>query len=254
MKRGTLTHPKTLHLADELHLELWGAAGVLETLWHFAQTHARRGDIGRHSDAAIARAIGWRGDASALVEALVASRWLDRCACHRLRVHDWPTHADQAVHRTEDIKRLGFIQCYATSSEGASHSGIIPEGLQPAGSVAVTGSGTDTTDPAAKPRLPSNWSREFADDFKAAYGGSPPRQMFRQVETVAKRFGWERTRPVLCAVMAETQLDFLNLPKVLAVRVEAAGKGLVVQGRPRGVTAGNVAAARRFLGGGSDAA
>jgi len=144
LKRGTLTHPKTLHLADELNLELWGAAGVLETLWHFAQTHARRGDIGRHSDAAIARAIGWRGDAALLIKALVSVRWLDECACHRLRIHDWPQHADQAVYRTEEIKRHGFIACYADASGVQSYAGIIPEVFQPAGSVTGSGSVTGT--------------------------------------------------------------------------------------------------------------
>ncbi len=47
----------------------------------------------------------------------------------------------------------------------------------------------------------------------------------RQVKDVAKRFGWTRVRPVFRALLSETPLEFLNLPKVLAVRVEAASNG-----------------------------
>ena len=57
MKRGTPDHPKTLELADRLGLERWGAVGLLECLWHFAAHYAKRGDVGRFSDEAIARAM-----------------------------------------------------------------------------------------------------------------------------------------------------------------------------------------------------
>jgi len=112
MKRGTTSHPKTLDLAERLGLELWGAVGILESLWLFAGQHARRGDIGRHTDAGIARAIGWRGEPAKLIAALTACRWVDGCSCHRIRVHDWPDHADQAVQKTQEVVRHGFLECY----------------------------------------------------------------------------------------------------------------------------------------------
>lgn len=116
MKRGTPQHPKTLDLAAKLGIERWAAVGILESLWHFAANYAKAGDIGRHSDAAIAAGIGWLGDSQQLASALLATGWLDACKCHRLRVHDWPDHADQTVGRSEEVKRRGFLKCYGDAS------------------------------------------------------------------------------------------------------------------------------------------
>jgi len=109
VKRGTPQHPKTLALASFLEISRCHAIGVLEGLWHFAAAYARRGDVGRHSDGAIAAGIWWDGDAEQLVHALIAAHWLDECECHRLRVHDWPEHADQAVSRTKDVRSDGWL-------------------------------------------------------------------------------------------------------------------------------------------------
>lgn len=129
IKRGTPGHPKTLALAADLGLEPWGAVGVLESVWHFAAHYARRGDVGRRSNVAIAQGIGWRGDADRLIAALVLAGYLDECACHRLRVHDWPDHADQAVRKTSDVRVAGFIECYPSSVKGIeTDSGRIEEG------------------------------------------------------------------------------------------------------------------------------
>lgn len=128
MKRGTPGHPKTHQLAELLGVEQWGAIGILESLWHFGATYAPRGDIGRHTDVAIERAIGWRGAPGALVAALQTARWVEPCCSdHRLRIHDWPDHADQTVKRgavvgglPPDLKKgreavpgQGFLECYA---------------------------------------------------------------------------------------------------------------------------------------------
>jgi hypothetical protein len=118
MKRGTPRHPKTDHLMGLLRLERWAAVGVLESLWHFTAGYAPRGDVGRFSDAEIAAGIDWRGDPTQLTQALVQARWLDRCRCHRLRVHDWPEHADQTVQRREEVKRYGLLACYSEPSAG----------------------------------------------------------------------------------------------------------------------------------------
>lgn len=120
MKRGTPSHPKTAALAELLGLERWGAVGVLESLWHFAGQYARRGDLGRHKNLAIARGIDWRGDADKLVAALVDAGWVDECPCHRLRIHDWKDHADQAVSRTKDVLGAGFLECYSNPLEKTS--------------------------------------------------------------------------------------------------------------------------------------
>jgi hypothetical protein len=116
MKRGTPDHPKTHDLAARLSLEKWGAAGVLECMWHFAAQYAQAGDIGRHTDDAIARAIGWSGASSELVSSLIRAGWLDRCRCHRLRIHDWPEHADQTVQRALSKRDQTFLACYEDPS------------------------------------------------------------------------------------------------------------------------------------------
>lgn len=73
---------------------------------------------------------------------------------------------------------------------------------------------------------PAVWNTEAAEDFKAQYGGNPPAQFFAQVKPVVTKHGWDTVRPVLKAVLEETPLEYLNLPKVLGVRVEAAKAGV----------------------------
>lgn len=120
MKRGTPHHPKTLALAAALGVDRCVAVGLLEGLFHWAGTYARRGDVGKHADSSIASGIGTTLDAELVISALIASGWLDRCECHRLRVHDWPEHADQAVERSSEVKKAGFLACYASVQRPAS--------------------------------------------------------------------------------------------------------------------------------------
>ncbi len=141
MKRGTPNHPKTRELAAALGVPQYAAVGILEALWHFAASYARRGDVGRHSDAALAAAIDWREKPETLVAALVETGWLDRCDCHRLRIHDWPEHADRAVAKTEDVKRRGWLECYAVGGSPADtprNAEARPEDAPPAPSVRPT--------------------------------------------------------------------------------------------------------------------
>lgn len=116
MKRGGPTHPKMTDLAARLGIDRCHAVGIVESLWHFAAQYAKRGDVGKHTNASIAISIGFAGDADALVGALVGAGWLDECECHRLRVHDWADHADQGVSRSSEVVRSGFLPCYAPSS------------------------------------------------------------------------------------------------------------------------------------------
>jgi hypothetical protein len=98
MKRGTPDHPKTLELAQLLEIPQPFAVGILEMLWHYTAKYAPAGDVGRWSDASIAKGIGWVGDHALLVRSLCAAGWLDERSDVRLFVHDWPEHADDAVH------------------------------------------------------------------------------------------------------------------------------------------------------------
>jgi hypothetical protein len=73
------------------------AVGLLESLWHATITNALEGNIGKLTDEDIAEELGWLGDASLLVDALVQAGWLDRCSTHRLVIHDWHDHAPDFV-------------------------------------------------------------------------------------------------------------------------------------------------------------
>lgn len=109
MKRGTPRHPKMRRLAKALDLPLSSAVGIMELLWHFTAEFALEGDVGRHTDQDIADAVGWEGDAEALVTALVDSGWVDRSDTHRLMIHDWLDHCEdwvkKRIKRMEDDKK-----------------------------------------------------------------------------------------------------------------------------------------------------
>lgn len=117
MKRGSPDHPKTKRLAQILGLARWEVVGLLESLWHFTSNYAKRGDIGKWSDAEIASHLEWsRCPAEELINALVEVRLVDRCSQNRLLVHDWEDHCDQTVTRSEEVKKLGFAKCITASS------------------------------------------------------------------------------------------------------------------------------------------
>jgi hypothetical protein len=105
MKRGTPRHPKILELCELLGIKLALAVGLLELLWHFAAEFAPRGNIGRYPDKHIARALGWGGPPAKLITALTTARWIDEDAVHRLVIHDWHDHADEAVRKK--LRRAG---------------------------------------------------------------------------------------------------------------------------------------------------
>src|SRR5690349_21261738 len=98
MKRGTPRHPKVANLARRLNVEIWGAVGVLEILWQFVSEFAPHGDIGRHTDDAIAAAVGWRKKPEDLIQALAQARFLNEHETCRYFVHDWPDHCEYTVH------------------------------------------------------------------------------------------------------------------------------------------------------------
>jgi hypothetical protein len=109
MKRGTIRHPKLLHLAQLLGLEPYAALGLLESLLDWTFDYARRGDVGRFDNAAIARGAGWPGDPERLLAALVTARWLDRCATHRLVIHDLADHASETWKVLMRRQHLAFV-------------------------------------------------------------------------------------------------------------------------------------------------
>lgn len=116
MKRGTPRHPKVLELSLALGIPKYSIIGLLEMLWHFTAEFALDGGVGKFSDAMIGEALCWDGDSTVLVSAMVKTGWLDCCKCHRLRVHDWPNHADQTVRRVLTNRKQAFASCYDDAS------------------------------------------------------------------------------------------------------------------------------------------
>lgn len=100
MKHQTPTLPKFKKLKRRLAFTRdREVIGLLESLWILTQKSAPRGDIGRQlDDEDIAIELEWDGEASELIDALVETRWLDRCEQNRLIVHDWAAHAPRYVH------------------------------------------------------------------------------------------------------------------------------------------------------------
>jgi hypothetical protein len=99
MKQGALNHSKTFKLARLLGIEVWGARGILESLWNLTAEEAPNGGVGKLDDFAIAERIGWRKKKpEVLIAALLEAVFLERHERFRLVVHDWADHAQDAVH------------------------------------------------------------------------------------------------------------------------------------------------------------
>jgi hypothetical protein len=122
MKRGTIDHPKTRHLCTLLNIIRPTAVGILECLWHWTAMYAPQGDIGKHSDDAIEEACFWpstkRGKGK-LLAALIAAGWVDKDPGHRLIVHDWDEHADEAVKKRLTRAGIDFV----TGKDPFTHNG-----------------------------------------------------------------------------------------------------------------------------------
>ena len=108
--RSVPDHPKFHHLKSLLDCGRGEALGYLEALWHFCGKYTPQGDVGRYSDAQIEAWIEWRrGEPGSLIAALIASNWIEKSPTHRLIVHDWHDHADDATRLTLKRKRLDFV-------------------------------------------------------------------------------------------------------------------------------------------------
>ena len=92
MKVKTIGSIKFMRLKRVLSLAHYEAVGLLESLWIVTAQNTPAGGIGKFSDEDLAAMIEWRGDAGALVAALVDAGWLDPCPVDRLVVHDWLDH------------------------------------------------------------------------------------------------------------------------------------------------------------------
>lgn len=137
MKRGTPRHPKVAHLAELLKTRVPTAIGYLELLWHFTAEFAPQGDIGRYSDARIEGAILWSGGRGKLIAALLQAVFIEPHGSHRLVVHDWHDHADDAVKKRLARADLKFLSItpkvtgqqpdFGGQSQTTADNGSLPE-------------------------------------------------------------------------------------------------------------------------------
>lgn len=130
MKRGTPEHPKTTRLARTLRVGRAQAVGTLEVLWHWCARYAQQGDVGKFANCEIAAGAYWAGDPDKLIDALVECGWLEVHATHRLIVHDWHEHADDAVKKWLSRHGLKFLSCpdnVGTESGQCPDSGSLPK-------------------------------------------------------------------------------------------------------------------------------
>lgn len=169
------------------------AVGILERLWHATIANAIQGNIGKLSDDDIAEAVGWLGDASALVGALVDAGWVDRCEVHRLVVHDWHEHAPDFVrgNLSKHNRKFAIATCngqaaIAPCSKHAAEA-TIPNLTRPNLTEL-----TDQTKPDGKPAsavsqefLIENWDtiREIAKNISNAI--DPGRRLSKQNRELA---------------------------------------------------------------------
>jgi hypothetical protein len=109
VKREAPSNSKIKRLCRLLDIPLYHAVGLLELLWHLTAREATRGDIGKLDNESIALALDYRGDEDKLIDALVRCGWLDESTEHRLVVHDWHEHADEAVKKRLTRSKRSFI-------------------------------------------------------------------------------------------------------------------------------------------------
>jgi hypothetical protein len=160
MKKEAIRHPKLYDLAARLDCSRAEALGYLTLLFDFTEDSAPRGDIGKWADGAIARACEWMGEPSMFVESLIASGWLDRCACHRLRIHDWPDHCQTWVRAK--IAKMGgaFLECYTSplcGSKGAECVAVatIEPTIEATTEPTIVATGEATIEPSSRAPVPN---------------------------------------------------------------------------------------------------
>ena len=114
--RAVPDHPKFARLKRILGFGKGRCLGYLEGVWHFAGRFAPHGDIGKYADADIESWVEWEGESSVLINALIDAGWIDRCEQHRLVVHDWHQHADNATKLAVKRSKRDFVSTVSAMS------------------------------------------------------------------------------------------------------------------------------------------
>src|SRR5688572_15869320 len=80
MKPKTSELMKFKQLCRRLGESKRGVVGLLELLWNETAKNCPEGDVGRYTDEEIAIMCDWDADPEKLIDALVETKWLDRCS------------------------------------------------------------------------------------------------------------------------------------------------------------------------------
>jgi len=183
VKRSAWDHPKLCDLEAALGVPRWGAVGILESLWMFTGKFAPHGNIGKHSDVAIARFLGWTDPPGRLIDALMTAGWVDADDVERLVVHDWHEHCDEATR-----KHL--------SRQRNEHSGgqlrKCPDGVRTVSGQMPKVSVLPEPEPEPEPVKKKTWSSTPMTDcaFDAFWHQYP-----RKVAKVIARKAWQKLNP-----------------------------------------------------------
>lgn len=196
MKLNTIQHPKILRLRRRLAVPTWGAVGVLESLWHLTATHAKDGAIGRnYTNEDIANSIGWEGDPDYLIDALVASGWLDVCAINRLVVHDWSDHCPDFVRGNLARQRSDFAiaKKLEPSATPVPYSSTVQQYATP-----VPDPSTVHLSPTPRPRpkpipIPSQDPEEEDVSVELSEAANPPPDAVAEFPCQGRRQVWHLT-------------------------------------------------------------
>jgi hypothetical protein len=135
--RAVIDHPKFNRLKALIRCNRSVALGYLECLWHFTGRFAPAGDLGRYEDAEIEAWLEWDGPEGALIEAMIKARWIDRDPVHRLIVHDWRDHADDATRAAVKRKNLEWVTPTESGQLGQDEPQIEPGGQRCSDDVAT---------------------------------------------------------------------------------------------------------------------
>ncbi len=110
MKHGTTSKLKFKKLRRALgDPPLYQVVGLLEALWQLTAADAPLGDIGKFSNEDIAIAVEWQAKPDELIEALVATEWLDESDKFRLVIHHWDQHVPDYLRKRVQRRGESFV-------------------------------------------------------------------------------------------------------------------------------------------------
>lgn len=176
MKRGTPDHPKMLDLAEAIYRRFTErgvalpesacetlACGTLERLHHHAARYSPAGDIGKHSNTRIAKAVGWDDDAEWIIEQLTSLRWIDNDVDGvRLYIHDWHVHSDDYADRYLADNGLRYANGSMPRNKPRKNSPAATGGAQANGTHAARDTHATRT-PDARPSEPESNPESYSE-------------------------------------------------------------------------------------------